>query len=337
MDARILPSLTDEYDSFLVQFRHTFSECEEATRIKTATAESIRASETARDAALERQKTLRARDPRSLSMSRILEAIVLLILMGGEAFVNYLAAEGLLQDQEVTIGVTIFLTLVVGFIAFGLAREDRARRREEREGKPATLNWAAIVLLASTGAYLVLSLLLRQRYFEVKDVFDNQGSFITNPWLVASALTVLAAIGIAASAYVLSHVDNELAAAKREVRQLEARIRKLETAKVAADDRLLDAKQRLAQGADRSANNVVRRLAADPVGADISFEAADEIHEYFSSRWKRRVGERVPVPAPPAGTSLQDPFATPSTNGAEPHAAPAPPAAGGPERQPMER
>ncbi len=283
--------IADEKERFLQHHKPTFDGYRKATRIERDTSSDIRDTKSKIVAAEAQVGNLKEDDPRSLAIPWWVEGLVLLVLAAGEGFVNYLAAAGLLQDDDITYGVTVFLTLLVGFLAWGLAREDQNRRRDERDGRPSTISARLVVLIGATVAYLVLSLILRERYFsETSALASAAGSLAGNSWVVAGALTVLAGIGIVVSAYILSHADSNLAAAKRQVRLLNNRLTKLEAAKAAALQRKRDASATLQLGAEVSANNVINRLGAESSQLDDDDGSEEEaVLEHFHALWKRLI------------------------------------------------
>ena len=298
MDADAEAYTAQETHSFLRHHKATFKGFQLSKRIVTTTASEMEEAEGQLTDAEETVEQTSTRDPGAIAVPWWAELIVLAALATAEGFVNFLAAEGLLQDQTITWGVTLFLTVVLGCLAYILARDHRNRRRMERKGRFSDAPFLTEASVGATVVYLGLSLFLRWRYFKESDFGLRKalGPLVANPWFIASALTVLAAIGIAAAAWVMSRFDPELARAKLQVRRLTKRIPKLKAANEDAKLDLQQATYTLEHGAEVSRNNVVTRLVSDKLFSandDVRRATSEEILQHFRALWRKLVGEEV--------------------------------------------
>lgn len=301
MRQELLRPTAEEFRRFQERHAPTFEGYRRAKQVEEATRTDIdqAVSDLAKAEASNRE--IRTWDRRALAWSPWAQALVILLLAAGEFFVNYLAAKGLLQDETTTWGVTVFLTFVLGLLTFGLAREHRRHRLDQAEGRLAAPGGSRRTTLASlvvlTVAYLVLSLFLRQRYFSFIAIVE--GLPLSNPWFIGSVLTLLAGIGIGAIVYVVSHVNGELARARRHAAQMEHALPKLRDANRDAYHRVEQITQDIDADAHKSSNAVLLRLDDPRPGDD------EEIADYLKAAWRRIVTWTSPVhtdeaePAPP--------------------------------------
>lgn len=285
MDHRTVKLIHDAENEFLQAHEPMIREYREARQVERKSSADIRATENALTAAKGVEEGLRRDDPPSLALPLWVDVLIVAALAAGETFVNYLAAEGLFQPQRTTIGITAFLTAVLAFIVFALAREMRSRRRDEKKARLPVDSSAFDVLLGSALVYLILSFFLRERYFDSERVLTRfLGSIAQNPWVVSAVLTVLAALGIVAAVYILSRIDHRLALAERNTRRLRVRLEKLRLANADATSRVSAVQYTLDGGARQNANTLISSLSTD--GLLDTSDSVEGIGERMSRRFR---------------------------------------------------
>lgn len=251
---------------------------------------------------------LKGRDPKGLAIRAWQRVVVLAVLFGLDFALNYLAAEGLLADRYTTFLVALAFTALQGWLAWAFAREAISRRRDALAGEPRPKLRSSWLLLHGGAllAYIVGTTILREKYLSLNEQLAeslgvSQGAMA--PWVVSLVLTAVSVALLVLAAYVLAHVDDEVAKCESQIKETDAQIQRFERSERAGNEHRQKTLRLLGeQVMSAHAQAMLELRTSGQLEGEAAVEAAtsDYVLRLF---WVAATGDIAELPDNPSGSA----------------------------------